>query len=77
MILCLSGDGWKLTAGLWEDRMNNGKKDKTLGSSGNRSQVEDINLSVLSKIDCILAAGIDMCQRSLVAVLHPQPYDAL
>lgn len=43
-----------------------GKKIRLKGSSGNLSQVEDINLSVLSKIDCILAAGIDTCQRSLL-----------
>lgn len=42
------------------------EKDKTSGSSGNQSQIEEINLSVLSKIDCMLAAGIDICQRSLM-----------
>lgn len=50
----------------WEDRMNNGKKDKTLDSGGNQRQVEEINIFVPSKIDYALAAGIDMCQRSLL-----------
>jgi len=51
---------------VWEDRVNNGKKDKTLDSGGDRRQVEEINGFVPSKIDYTLAAGIDMCQRPLL-----------
>lgn len=39
-------------------------KDKTLDSGGNQRKVEEVN--VPSKIDYTLAAGIDMCQRSLL-----------
>lgn len=63
-----------MDSGLMGGQEINGKKDKILDSGGNQRQVEEINIFVPSKIDYTLAAGIDMCQRSLVAVPHQQLY---
>lgn len=63
---------WKWTANAWEDRTNNGKKDKALDSGGDQKQVEAIN--TFFDPSNTGSWNWHMSKLSYVAVPHQQAY---